>query len=148
MNLHSKLREDFPLEVERDPNPREMQIYLVAGLTLGTFAYLLAGVWAALATLIVVAGEVHIVFDMLAKRQISPTIREGATRAVAVFRQTYPNDELKSVALRAIETNRFVYSLRYGIGRPGPRRYFGVAKTGGDVVEISAGSRYWPRGLK
>ena len=134
--------------MERDPNPREMAIYLVTGLALATVAYLQAGGWAALAAFILAAGLVHVVFDALAKRKLSPPIRKGADRAVEAFLDAYPDDELQGVALRAIEADRFVYSLRYGIGRPGPRRYFGVAKTGTVVFEIADGCRYWPRGLK
>ena len=57
-----------------------------------------------------------------------------------------------SAALRAIEVDRYAYSIRYHApnqtSRPGSRRYFAVTRETDPIVVELDQCEWWPRGLK
>ena len=77
-----------------------------------------------------------------------PEAADAVERAVAAFSAAYPDDEVKGAGVRAVEEDRIIVEVRYGIGRPGPRRYFGVSRDTLKVLGELPTSEWWPRGLK
>lgn len=103
--------------------------------------WLLGDVAAAVGTL-VCFGYFRTVF------RLHEGIREALALARSEFQQRYPTEHIKDVALRAVEPERFVFSIRSRMGNPQPRRYFGVSRMPPDVVEELPRRDWWPRGLK
>ena len=136
------------LEVESDPRAIHTWIYVAVATPLVVIGYLASGVLLAVAAWILSAALVQAGFVIVERRQLTQPMKDAAEQAVAAFQATYPNDEVTSVALRADEDERYVFSLRYGLGRPTPRRYFAVDKTDATVTEISDHGAYRPKGLK
>jgi hypothetical protein len=74
--------------------------------------------------------------------------RRAAKRVLAWFREQFPEERVKGVAVRAVEPERFVIAIRHGFGMPTPRRYFAVPRPGpGEITELPV-AEWWPRGLK
>ena len=77
-----------------------------------------------------------------------PEAAEAVERALAAFSAAYPDDDVKGAGVPAVEDNRIIVEVHYGIGRPGPRRYFGVSRETLEVLGELLASEWWPRGLK
>jgi hypothetical protein len=79
---------------------------------------------------------------------LPPEARQAAQIVLAWFRKRFPEESVKSIAVRAIEPARYVISIRHGLGRPTPRRYFAITRP--DLTDITELPRaeWWPRGLK
>jgi hypothetical protein len=136
------------MQVERETNPGPFVI--VVGLVLlpvvpvvwwyGGWRYGLS-VW--FGTLIV-AG----IIDWLVLAWRIPSEARAASRlAVAEFKRLYPSNSVVSVAVRAVEPDRFVFSVRYQeaqtISMPPQRRYFAVTRTAQPIV-MELDTHDWP----
>lgn len=74
--------------------------------------------------------------------------RRAANVVLAWFRQWFPGERVESVAVRAVEADRYVIAVRYGFGLPTPRSYFAVARPGlAEIAELPF-EEWWPRGSK
>jgi hypothetical protein len=78
--------------------------------------------------------------------------RRAAEHVGRWFEARFPDHQLKSLAVRAVEPERYVISVRCernGVKSwPTPRRYFAVARSDfGEIIEVPHG-QYWGRGLK
>lgn len=136
------------MQVERETNPGPFVI--IVGLVLlpvvpvvwwyGGWRYGLS-VW--FGTLIV-AG----IIDWLVLAWRIPSEARAASRlAVAEFKRLYPSNSVVSVAVRAVEPDRFVFSVRYQeahtISMPPQRRYFAVTRTAQPIV-MELDTHGWP----
>jgi hypothetical protein len=67
---------------------------------------------------------------------------------LAWFREHFPEKVIRGVAIRSVESDRFVVSVLHGHGRPGPRSYFSIRRP--ELIEITQLSvaDWRPRGLK
>ena len=74
--------------------------------------------------------------------------RRGARLVLAWFRERFPDEQVKGVAVRAIEPNRYIIAIYHGFGFPTPRTYFAIARPQlAEITELSD-SEWRPRGLK
>jgi hypothetical protein len=108
----------------------------------GFAVYLLVGL--GIATVIVVGVMVREWWLLL---RLPAEARQGARVVLAWFREEFPEERIDSVAVRAIEPTQYVISIRHGMGRPTPRRYFAITRP--DLTDITELPRaeWWPRGL-
>lgn len=118
----------------------------------GIAVFFVAGWVMAIVAGLAVAASTKVLVDLVASSRISADARLAADKAVDAFTNSYPDYNLSSVALRAIEDDRYVYSIRYEapnqLSKPQARCYFAVSRgTDTDVVELDK-SDWWPRGLK
>lgn len=75
-------------------------------------------------------------------------VRRAANRVLAWFREQFPDEQVESVSVRAVEPGRIVVSVRSGFGMPTPRRYFAIDRHGaGEITELPVRD-WWPRGLR
>jgi hypothetical protein len=82
---------------------------------------------------------------------VRPQVRQAdqaIERARAAFVSTYPQDHITGAGIRAVDGDHIIVDIRYGIGRPGPRRYFAVSQQTLEVLGERPASEWWPRGLK
>ncbi len=108
------------LGVESDARAIHTWIYVAVATPLVVIGYLASGVLLAVAAWILSAALVQVGFVIVERRQLTKPMKDAAEQAVAAFQATYPNDEVTSVALRADEDERYVFSLRYGLGPADP----------------------------
>lgn len=99
-----------------------------------------------------VAVWILVTMRLLVTSLLQPPLPADASRAVEkaleAFARRYPDDKVTSTAIRAVEPDRIIVSVRYGTGRPGPRRYFAVSRPRLDTVTELDIKAWWPRGLR
>jgi hypothetical protein len=76
-----------------------------------------------------------------------PGARAASKLALAEFKRLHPDDTVLTSAVRAGDSDRFVFSVRYQpretICDPPPRRYYAVSRSGAaGVTELDADD--WP----
>lgn len=121
----------------------------------GTFAFVVGvGVWwyrdfcAGAAAYLGIGFSAFFAREFWLQMRLPREARRAAKVALARFRERFPEERVESVAVRAIEPERYVIAVRHGFGRPTPRSYFAVARPGlTDITELSCAD-WWPRGLK
>ena len=126
---------------------REVAIGSTAGCLAGLAGWYWAnwriGLVSYLASILLVGA----LFDR--RRDLAPSDAERAMElAVAAFTGLYPEDRVDSVALRAVEPDRLVISVRYNRGMPLPRRYFSVSRSEPYQVVEEDTAEWWPHGLR
>jgi hypothetical protein len=140
------------LETENDMSGRPLVLCTLLGLGVGLTVYYLSNFLNALLSGILTVVFISVLSDYLSSWRVPTEARILAEKAIFAFCESYPDFRVRSVALRAIEVDRFVYSIRYDAqnhtSRPGLRRYFAVTReTDPSVVELDQRD-WWPRGLK
>jgi hypothetical protein len=139
------------LEIEKGMSPWILLWSLIAW-GIGIAVYLSYDWFLGVASFVLTMGLIYFTTQFIESLGISAAAKIDANEAVAAFESAYPGDQITSVALRAVEEERYVYSMRYRspgqISFPEPRRYFAVARTTGkNVIELDT-MEWWPRGLK
>jgi hypothetical protein len=99
------------------------------------------GIWFATTIAAGIAGW------FVAAWRVPSEARPASKSALAEFKKLHPTDTVVSVAVRAVQPGRFVFSIRYQprglIVKPPRRRYFAVTRT--DVpFAIELDARDWP----
>jgi len=139
------------LQIEKDIGP-SVVLFGVLGWSVGIAVFLLSDWLTAIFAGCITAVAPPILVDLIASWRIPAEARLDAEKAVAEFTKLYPERTLDSVALRAIEDDRFVYSIRYdepNVGSmPQQRCHFAVFRgPDGEIIELDPAD-WWPRGLK
>ena len=140
------------LETERDMGPFVL-LWGALGWGVGIAVFFISNWLMAVLAGLSTVGILSMLVEVVSSWRIPKDTRRAAETAVAAFKSLYPDCKLASVALRAVEENRFVYSLRYDGPRnirstPQARRYFAVSRDDdSNVVELENWD-WWPRGLK
>lgn len=134
--------------IERDTG-EPLPAALTAGLIFGVAAYFYGGgICFAIFMFYFAAAAGGGAYLAFLWRQLPPGAHDAARLALEFFRERYPSEPPTSVAVRAVEPERYIISVRYGFGMPDPRRYFAVPREGdGEITELRC-SDWWPRGLK
>jgi hypothetical protein len=139
------------LETEKDMGPTVL-LWGLLGWGVGIAVFFVSNWLMAVLLGLLTVATLSILLDFIASWRMPAEARCAAEHAVAAFTNSYPDYKLSSVALRAIEDDRFVYSIRYdtpnGSSKPQSRCYFAVTRgIDTNVVELDR-KDWWPRGLK
>ncbi|MFC1848669.1 hypothetical protein ACFL27_00535 [candidate division CSSED10-310 bacterium] len=133
---------------ENDFNPFRL---LIIAVTAGIFAaavFIFTGPLFGGLTYIILSGFLWVVTDYFIMSRFPPDIKPASQAALAAFQADHSDLKVDSIALRADEVERYVFSIRFGTGRPKPRTYYAVDKESQFAQEIKELERYWPQDLK
>jgi hypothetical protein len=117
---------------------------LVIGVVVWWYRVLLSGVFALLVIWLVAILVNLIWFQILLPRDA----RRAAKNVRSWFRAQFPEERVESVAVRAVDPERYVIVIRHGFGFPTPRSYFAIARPELEAIAELPASEWWPRGLK
>lgn len=140
------------LDTERDLSPFE-PLWGALALGLGVAIFFVSSLWIAILVTIATVIVIGLLSDLIASIGIPSDARTASKRAVDAFRESYPECRFSNVALRAVESDRFVFSVRFDapngvLHEPQARRYFSVPRDNeATIVELN-NRDWWPRGLK
>jgi hypothetical protein len=135
------------VEVEEELGPW-MLLFGYADFAAGLAVWIWYDLVTALVVYLGVLFSVSMLRGLYLQLHLPRAARLAAQRALDFFREQFPEERVKSVAVRAIEAERIVVSVRYGLGYPTPRRYFAVSLPDlEEIVELDRAA-WWPRGLK
>jgi hypothetical protein len=140
------------LETEKDMGPSVL-LWGALGWGIGIAVFFMSDWVTAIFAGLIAVAITSLLVGLVASWHIPAEARHAADRAVDAFNKLYPNCKLASVALRSIEENRYVYSIRYDgpdnvRSKPQARRYFAVSRDSEPLVDELDKSDWWPRGLK
>ncbi len=136
------------MEIERELNPGFCVV--VSGcllLPVQTAVWWFAGCEWALAVWIDTLLVAGLADRLVAAWRLPPRAWAASKLTLAEFKRLHPADTVLSVAVREVEPERFVFSVRYQepvtICDPPPRRYYAVSRIESQTVtELDA--RDWP----
>ena len=139
------------LEIEKDMGASDL-LWVALGWGVGTAVFFVSDWVTAIFGGMLTAIVLSLLADFVVAWHIPKDARRAADKAVAAFANLYPSYKLSNVALRAIEDDRYVFSIRYDAPKeystPQVRRYFAVSrKLDSNAVELDERD-WWPRGLK
>jgi hypothetical protein len=139
------------VEHETNPNPRVLLLFCLA-FPLVPLVWWYSGWVNGFFAWFGVSVAVGMVDSFVAAWRIPPEARGASKLAVEEFRRLHSTDTVKSVAVRAVEPERFVFSVRYEtpntVSFPTARRYFAVSRAEPVTATELAVENWWPRGLK
>lgn len=140
------------LETEKDMGP-SILAWGVASWALGITAFFLSGWLLAAFIGFIVPSSLIVLLAYVESWRIPREARQLAEAAVTAFKESYPDYQVTSVALRATEPERYIYSIRYDLpsgcrSTPQARRYFAVARDTFARVDELETTEWWPRGTK
>lgn len=140
------------LEIESDMSGSSFILWSIIGWGVALIVFFLSNFFNALLAAVPTVLVLKLLNDYCASGRIPTEARLLADKAVLAFGKAYPKSIFRSAALRAIEVDRYVYSIRYDdpnqSSRPGSRRYFAVTRETDPVVVELDPNEWWPRGLK
>jgi hypothetical protein len=140
------------LEIEGDMSGSSFILWSLIGWGVALTVFFFSSFFNALLAAVLTVGVFKLLNDYRLSWRIPTEARLLADKAVLAFNEAYPKSIFRSAALRAIEVDRYVYSIRYDdpnqTSRPGSRRYFAVTRETDPVVVELDQSDWWPRGLK
>ena len=139
------------LELERDMSPW-LLVWSLIGWGIGIAVYLSEGWVLGVISFFLATGLACLIQEFIGSIRIPTEARCFSNEAVSAFEKAYPDAQITSVALRAIEEERYIFSVRYQsprqISKPEARLYFAVSRSNNhDVTELDI-AEWWPRGLK
>ena len=135
------------VEVERDEGPWVL-VAGAAGVASGAVVWWHRDLWTGVFAYLGVGFAVCLARDVWLQALLPREARRAAKVVLAWFRQRFPGERVESVAVRAVEVDRYVIAVRHGCGLPTPRSYFAVGRPGlGEIAELPEVD-WWPRGLK
>ena len=135
------------VEVERDQGPWGL-IAGAAGVASGALVWWHRDLWTGFFAYLGAGFAVVLARDVWLQALLPRDARRAAKVVLAWFRVRFPGERVQSVAVRAVEADRYVIAVRHGFGLPTPRSYFAVARPGlAEIAELPV-EEWWPRGLK
>lgn len=140
------------LETEKDMGP-SILVWGAICWGIGITAFFFSGWLLAIFLGFVVPSSLIVLLEYVESWRIPPDARQSAELAVTAFEQSYPDYHISSVALRATESDRYIYSIRYVLpsgcrSTPQARRYFAVSRDALAKVDELETIDWWPSGLK
>jgi hypothetical protein len=137
----------FWIEVEEEPASwSDLTCYLAiaVGVAVWWWNDLVTGVMASLG-----AATLGVALQVIwLQIRLPREARRAARVVVAWYQKRFPQEPVASVAVRAIEPDRYVISIRHEVGQPRIRRYFAIARPDlVDIVELPV-AQWWPFRVK
>lgn len=139
------------VEVEED-GKLAMVVAVIVGGAAAIPVWRHTGFWSGLLAFYAAGTCGMLVYGFVRMLLLPTKARTTAKRVRNWFGEQFPNLRILSVAVRAIEPERYVIAVRYEAPQtrsyPTARRYFAVSGAGGDDVVELPHEDWWPRGLK